>query len=228
MYTRKKVYYKNRTRGPNWLIAQAQNGSMTKYYDQTSTASITLATNTWTFALNDGAAIDGLFYPLRGVQINQREGRRAMVTKIKCTFLVFTDDDNANLQKLGGRSVRFALIQDTQANGVAAAPSDPWTADNALAFQTLTKMGRFRVLKEKTVWIENDGLILDTTYKQARALKMIKMTYTPKSPIRVNFNETSTESVGSIVDNNFFVVACTPRDEVHILEGRARVSFKDI
>lgn len=229
-YVQKKVQYVPRTRGPNWLLAQAQTGSMTKYYDQASTASVTItgATPAWVNPLNDGAAIDGLFYPARGVAINQREGRRAYVTKIKATFIVEVDSDDATLDNTGGRSVRFALVQDTQCNGSAASQSDPWTSDNVLSFQTLTKMGRFRVLKDKTVWVQNDGLILDTTYKQSAGKKIVKMTWTPKKPVLVHFNETNDQAVTAIVDNNFFFCCSATRGIVNITAGRCRVSFKDV
>lgn len=151
-----------------------------------------------------------------------------MVTKIKFNCVMEVDRSSTNLATLGGRSIRLALVQDTQCNGVAALPADPWTADNAIAFQTLIKMGRFRVLKEKTVWIENNGLMYDTEYRQAPSTKVVKLSYTPKTPIRINFNETNSEAVSAIVDNNFFIVACTPASEVYILQGRCRVSFKDI
>lgn len=185
-----------------------------KYFDQAVYGAIAKS-STWTGAVADGAPLT-LFAPKQGPAINERIGREVYVHKIRIYgYVQMGGADDTTASSVFAQGVRVLLVQDMQTNGTQMLSQDlmDGSSTNAVitAFQNIHNFGRFRVLKDKLLTLQdpnylNDGT--DPTKHDVNALiRPFKFSINFKKPIRVRFSATNGGTVVDIVDNSFHMVA---------------------
>lgn len=205
-----------------------------KYFD-TQRDAIAIATSTdWTGTELDPATFNCLFAPIQGAAINQRIGREVKVMKIKMKGLI---QSTSQMDQTAGDPpcvIRLILVQDMQTNGSQAQGEDVMatTANgvtNTCSFLSLASLGRFRVLKDKTLIIENPNLSWDgTNLEQQGVAKTFKWNVTFRNPVSVRFNSTNGGTIADIVDNSFHLIGCASNGSLSpSLHYVCRVCYKE-
>lgn len=204
-----------------------------KYFDadRTSTA-ITSSAADWTGQEYDPATLNTLFCPVQGTAFNERVGRKVYVKslRIKGTFSIAaqanqTAGDNANV-------LRWLCYIDRQTNGTQAQGEDVLSSgagSNAVdMFQNAANFGRFRILTDRKIIMENQAISFDgTNIEQQGISKPFFYAKTFNPPMVVHFNATNGGTVADIVDNSFHIIAnCTIANNVFIVY-KSRVCFVD-
>jgi hypothetical protein len=234
---RQRVGYSTvaRTRGP------LATGEM-KYFDCARTSSAINGGNTWAGTEIDPtlipvAGLDTLFAPTVGAGINQRIGKSANVHKIKIRGHCFSTPE-VN-QDVGSQPayIRIILYQDLQTNGTQAGGEDVMqtVAANALAnteaFQNIDNFGRFRVLKDKSIVLQDPNMnsTSATEHLNNGLIRMFKFNINFKRPVKVRFNATNGGTIADIVDNSWHMLAITSSASglVPGVSYNCRVCFKE-
>lgn len=162
-----------------------------------------------------------LFSPTRGTDINQRNNRVAWVHSIHIRGII-------DIQFQTGATAwtvdeaplfRVLLIQDTQSNGVNVPTTEilgptqvfPDVASGILAFQNPSTVSRFKILDEKFInaYEYFATAIGFSTQVQLGKTLTYDLKFTPKEPIKINFNGQNSGSLADIVDNSFSILAGT-------------------
>lgn len=206
-----------------------------KYFDTEKGLTSVASQANWTGTEQDPTTFNTLFVPVKGSGINERIGRKVNVMKIriKGTVVVAPQADQTSGD---GRSViRLALVEDTQTNGTQMQGEDVMdgntstTATAVNAFQSLDNLGRFRVLKDKTIVMQNPNFGYDGTNLEQQGLaRTFKMNIILKKPITVSFNEVNGGTIADIVDNSWHMIAnCDNASLVPQLTYVARVYYKE-
>ena len=149
----------------------------TKYFDTEKTSTAIAASTDWTNTEYDPATLNTLFCPQKGSGINQRIARSVKVHKIRIRGMV-NIPAQANITAADGASyIRLALVQDNQTNATQAQgeqvfqdPSAASAFNASLSFQSLDNLGRFQVLKDKTIVMQNPNTSYDGTNMEAHGL----------------------------------------------------------
>lgn len=213
-----------------------------KYFDSELSLTSTPNTTAWGAGnvLNPSAtpvaSIDTLFCPKDGSGINQRIGRKVAVHKIKLRGTVQcapqadqTGSDAANM-------IRMMLVQNKQTNGAEMNASELMrdaglTSATSLfqSFQSTNNFGKFRVLKDKIITIQNPNMAYDgTNIEQQGLMKPWKMSVTFRKPVIVHFNSTNGGTVADIVDNSFnFVIQGLNANLATTFSYACRVVYSD-
>jgi len=178
-----------------------------------------------------------LFAPTVGAALNQRVGRKVRVHKIKIHGMVAVASQAAQAAADAACKIRLVLVQDQQTN---AAPmtgaqlfrdgTDSTTVIGS--FQNPNNFGRFRVLKDKTIIIDNlnmAGSPSTADVIQASARRTFKFAVNFKTPVEVHFNATNGGTVADIVDNSWHVICGTDNAAyAPTLSYYSRVCYKDV
>jgi len=211
-----------------------------KYFDTERTITAVLASTNWTgteFPPNVGTPTT-LCCPVQGTAINQRIGREVTVYKVKVRGLINVDPA-AGVSTADTASIcRLALVHDTQTNAAQAQGEDIFaapttgTALHAISsFQSLANTGRFRVLKDKWIKLQNPSATGSPTAAdviQYGLIQRFSFNIRYKNGIKVRFNATNGGTIADIVDNSWCVYAATNNAQlVPAIMYNARVSFKE-
>jgi len=202
-----------RTRGPN----AAGLGEM-KYSDSYVSGSTIPESTDWSSTVLDPSTANCLFSPIQGNDINNREGRKVNLYKLKIRGVISGNAINSQATVTQDQTaIRFMVVQDTQTNGsqmtggqLMAAPGAATTLLTFTTFQSLVNLGRFKVLKDKVFWPSPAIVVNNTTastVSQVMADIPFKFTFVFKKPIVVRFNATNGGTISDIIDNSFHVVA---------------------
>lgn len=116
------------------------------------------------------------------------------------------------------------VVQDTQANGAAAAITDVLTSNNmSTGLLNLDNSQRFRILKKLKMTF-NPGAGVTTAYNNVNVDKECFL----KLNIPIDYSST-TGAITEIRSNNIFLLAGTDTtsDDTVVLDGNARVRFTD-
>lgn len=226
----------------------AVTGEM-KYFDcdKASTA-LVATTTTWpagtiqdpTTTINLGAAAVAtplcLFAPTVGSGLNQRVGRSVKVMKIKVGGRILIPAQTALSVGFNASNVRLILVQDCQTNASqmtsAQLINDSVSTDSTLyAYQNPNNFGRFRVLKDKRIVIQDPNLAGEVAagnvVSNGRSV-MFKFSVRFAKPVEVHFNATNGGTVADIVDHSFHILCAT--DEISLgptIQYYFRVSYKE-
>lgn len=177
--------------------------------------------------------------PVTGSGISQRIGRKVNVHRIVVKGIIQIVQQTGQAAGDAASTIRLALVQDTQTNATQAAGSDifqvPTTvsAVNAVcSFQSLQNLGRFRVLRDKTINMQNPNMANDTQAAggivQQGLQRKFKLTYKPNKPIQVSFNAVNGGTISDIVDNSWCVYALsTSTSLAPTITYQARVYYKE-
>jgi len=211
-----------------------------KYFDTERTSTAVPASVDWTgteFPPNVGTPTT-LAVPVQGTAINQRIGREITVYKVKVRGLLTVATQAAQGTADAPSLVRVALVQDTQTNAAQAQGEDIFaapttgTAFHAVSsFQSLANTGRFRVLKDKWIKLQNPNLTGSPTAAdcvQNGLVARFAFNMRFRGGIKVRFNAANGGTIADIVDNSWCVYATASNAAlVPSVVYQARVSFKE-
>lgn len=186
-----------------------------KYFDQAIYGTVAKS-STWSGALTEDPTKKTIFAPKQGAGINERIGREVNVHKIRLFGYVQLGSENDSASAaVYGQGVRLLVVQDLQTNATQMDSADlmDGSSNNSVitAFQNIDNFGRFRVLKDKLLIVQDPNFLKDgtdaTKIDTNAIIRPFKISINFKKPIRVRFNQTNGGTIADIVDNSFHVVA---------------------
>lgn len=210
-------------------VARARGAAVTgemKYFDtELSLSAVPVVTTTWvagtildpstTINLGDAAVATPLclFVPKVSAALNGRIGRKVKVIKLKVHGFIQCSNQATQAAADPASLLRLILVQDTQTNAAqmtsAMLMNDAGAAATTLmSFQNPNQFGRFRVLKDKTIALQNPGGFNDAAGTGAinGILRHFKFSIKFRDPVMVNFNATNGGTVADIIDNSFHIL----------------------
>lgn len=198
-----------RTRG---AYAQGEH----KYFDLAVNGTCPRTSN-WANTVVDPNPFDTLCVPTQGAGINQRIGREITVHKIRIQgyFQMAWTQDLDMAGGIAAQVIRLLLVQDCQTNATVMGGNELMDGSSAnaavMAYQNVNNFGRFKVLKDKMIVLEDPNITLDSvdsSKKDGNAkVKLFKININFKKGIRMRFNATNGGTVADLVDNSFHLVA---------------------
>lgn len=205
-----------------------------KYFDTIKAPTAVATAADWAATTLDPATFNTLCVPVVGAAINQRIGRDIRVMKIKIRGSIRVSPQANQTAGDAAAIIRLLLVQDEQTNATQMTGTQLMTtaASAPLAinsFQSTDNFGRFRVLKDKTITMQNPNISYDgTNMEQQGLLRHWRMNVKFKVPVRVRFNATNGGTIADIVDNSFHILAnCAQSDLVPELSYQCRVCYKE-
>lgn len=222
-----------RTMGP-----MAAGVGETKYYDTQNSGTAIASSTSWTNTTQiPTALVNTLCVPTVGSAINQRIGRKIKIHKIRIHGHVRVPQQAGENAPDPASFIRILLVKDSQTNGVQAtgteimtASLDPTVRGAVLGFQSLASLGRFTVLKDLMIKMDDPNLAAPNAgfVVQQGMVRFFKFSVKFSTPLVVNFNAVNGGSVGDIVDNSFMVYAnCDQNNLAPELAYRSRVYYKE-
>jgi len=204
-----------------------------KYFDAGIALTAIPSVAAWTGTEFDPVTLNTLCVPTVGAAINQRIGREVKVMKIKIRGHIVCASQSGQAVQDNPTQIRLALVQDMQTNATQAQGEQVFTptslTDTApLTFQNIDNFGRFKVLKDKSILIQNPNSTFGATVSQCGLITQFKMNVNFRVPVSVRFNATNGGTVADIVDNSFHVMANSSSVElVPQLAYLVRVCYKE-
>lgn len=242
----KRATKKRKVEAPNYsrasgAMATKRNKAELKYFDSSNTGTALVASAAWANTMVDPIAlpianINCLFAPAAGSAINQRIGRKVTMWKLKVRGAVICATQAAQNAGDSGTWIRIILVQDKQTNATqmtgAQLIGDVVNANTTqFSFQNPDQFGRFRVLKDKIMILQNPSQTGSPTAAdvvQNGILRNFKLSMRFKKGIDVHFNSTSTGIIGDIIDNSLHLVANTSSVALApTLSYACRVTYSD-
>jgi len=235
-HARRKVISKNRKGYSS--VARTRGAAVTgemKYFDTVLTAGALPASTNWTGTEFDPATILTLFAPTVGAGVNQRIGKSAKVLSIKIKGYINIASQADQTATDAAVMVRVLLYQDLQTNAAQAQGEQVMDGSAASAFQMINSFqnidnfGRFRVLKDKRIILDNYAVTYDgTNIEQSGMIRQFKFTHKFKKPVVVRFNATNGGTIADIVDNSWHVIATSNTGgPAPTISYSCRVNFKE-
>lgn len=185
-----------------------------KYFDSQYSAAVGATTTSFASAEADPTTLNTLFAPTQGDDFNQRTGRKVQVLSIKVmghiSCAAQADQTGADPASL----IRLLLVQDKQTNAQQLNSEDVISSgDGSQAvnfFQNPAFFGRFRVLKDKRIVMQNPTMSYDgTNIEQAGLTRTFKISVKFRKPVVIHYNSTNGGTVADVVDNSFHILAGT-------------------
>lgn len=208
-----------------------------KYFDSELDALAIPSSITWAACVADPILtpvvnMNTLFAPTQGAGINQRIGKACKLHKIRIRGRIEVPSQSPAGGAMLASAFRILLVQDMQTNAAQADPSVLMTPavaslDVALcATQNTNAFGRFRVLKDKVITIQNPGsaALANAVNEQVR---FFKFSIRFKTPIEVRFNSTSGGTIADIVDNSFHLYINHNWADTSNISYTCRCCYKD-
>lgn len=195
-------------------VARTRGGAVRgemKYFD-TSLNQLVSASTTWTSTMVDPTPLT-LVVPTVGAGVNQRIGKEIKVMSIKIRGSLTIANAEGAATGIPPNLIRLMLVRDKQTNATQMTGAQLMTPQSAntlavLSFQNIDNFGRFEVLKDKTIVIEDPNLVgTDTLHDNNGKIRYFKINHKFKFPISMRFNATNGGTVADIVDNSFHLVA---------------------
>lgn len=221
-----------------------------KYFDcEATSVALGLVTTTWvagtitdpetTINLGDAAVATPLCLvaPKVSAALNGRVGRSIHVRKIKVRGHISVPEQAGQTTADPASLCRILLVQDTQTNTAqmtgAQLFNDASGAQATInAFQNPNNFGRFKVLKDKMLVLQDPNLGNDTGatgggIQNGRSIPF-KFNVNFRTPVKVQFNATNGGTVADIVDNSFHILAATNSSALGpLINYYSRVAYKD-
>ncbi|QGH72831.1 MAG: capsid protein [CRESS virus sp. ct1Gc25] len=194
------------------------------------------APTSWANTEVDPATLNCLFAPGPGTGLNQRIGRKVSVKKLKVRGLITCASQVDQTTPDNGCQVRLIFYQDMQTNGAQSQGEDLMDTPTASvqgvfnSFQNTASFGRFRVLKDMCIEINNPNISWDgTNLEQQGIVKRFKFSKVFKEPVVVHYNATGGTTVADVVDNSFHAIAVVNSAAlVPNLSYVCRVTYTDV
>lgn len=191
-----------------------------KYFNSEKELTTLVANRDWTGTEFDPgvvpvASMNTLFAPTVGSAINQRIGKSAKVFKIKIKGLIWVPFNANQTGGLNAAAIRLALVQDNQTNGTQAQGEQVFTPAvtnspivSVNSFQNIDNFGRFKVLKDKIIVVQNPNMSYDGANIEMGGLtRPFKWNLNFPGGIDVRFNAVNGGTVSNIVDHSWHIYA---------------------
>lgn len=211
---------------PRTRVIPTTRGEM-KYFDcELTNSGLTEVATDWTgtefdpsTTINLGSAAVAtplcLCAPTVGAALNQRIGRKINVHKIKVRGQVTLGTFTAQSAARTATVCRVVLVQDMQTNATQMQGEQLFNAGGVTettlnSFQNPNNFGRFRILKEKFIVVQDPNMAGEVAAANLTANGKrfhFKMNVRFRIPVQVNFNATNGGTVADIVDNSFHIIA---------------------
>jgi len=212
-----------------------------KYFDSCRDNVAIGSSTTWASSVYDPnafpvAAINTLFCPTLGAGVNQRIGKACKVLKIKMNIVISIPAQTNQTVTDAGSYIRLLLVLDKQTNSAQMTGTQlmtsPGVATAVLApgsYQNIDNFGRFKVLKDKHMTIDNPTITYDgTNVEQSGIIRRFKWNVKFKTPITVRFNNTAGGTIADIIDNSFHILANNSSTDLNPnISYNCRVCFKE-
>lgn len=176
-----------------------------------------------------------VFCPQTGNGLNGRIGRKCHLYKVRITGTIVIPQQSAQGNCDPACKIRILLVHDKQTNGAAFTPIQLMSSSTSGAevtinsFQNPQNFGRFNVLKDKTIVLQNPSVAGQTPSIDTCGMKYhFKLNYRWPKGLLFNFNATNGGTVADLIDNSIHVIVATdnaslgPRCAYY-----ARCCFKD-
>jgi hypothetical protein len=209
-----------------------------KYFDTERSSTALPASADWTgteFPPNVGTPTT-LVCPTVGSAINQRIGRDIYVHKISIKGIFAVPAQANQTATDGGCLIRYALVEDSQANStqcqgeqIFAAPTTAAATMSISSHMSLANFGRFRILKDKMIKLDNPNLSWDgSNMEQQGMIKPFKLKHKFKKPCKVTFNATNGGTISDVVNYTWTpIINATNIDLAPVVVYNARVYYKE-
>lgn len=207
-----------------------------KYFDTFLSGGVIAQTTDWTGTELDPAALNCLFVPSEGSDIDNRVGRKVTVLKQTIRGVIKMGASNAKTAAIDQGPVRLVWYVDTQTNGsqaqgeeLMAAPGAATTELASNCFQNTNNFGRFQVLKDVTYRARPDNVFFDGTDGAANAVYIpFKLKRNWTKGLVVRFNATNGGSVADIIDNSMHLIGTAMNsDQTITLSYQVRTVYVD-
>lgn len=204
-----------------------------KYFDTEVTRALVNVATSWAGAEQDPTTIGNLCSPQQGTSALTRVGTRINVLAIKIRGKITVASQTNQATGDTPAACRIILVQDMQTNAVQLNAEDVISSgagsNGTEMFQNIDFFGRFRVLRDKRMIMQNPNLSWDGTNLEQQGLQrnfewIVKF----RKPVQVRFNATNSGNVADIVDNSFHVIGGVNNTELAAsLAYKCRAVFVD-
>jgi len=228
---------KPRARKNTSSVARTRGAAVTgemKYFDSTLLGTSVSEDHTWANSNLDPTTLNTLFAPSNGAGVTQRIGKACKVMKLRMRFHLQSAQQTNQTVADPSCDCRIILFQDTQSNAAQPAGTLVMTGgsndyNGILQFQNIDNFGRFKVLMDKTINLQNPTMTYDgTNIEQSGISKVWKFTKKFKVPVTVRFNAVNGGTIADIVDHSWHVIGLCNNDElIPQLSYQARFCFKE-
>lgn len=178
-----------------------------------------------------------LFDPIPGTGIDNRIGRRVAVHSLKIRGEIEipnVNDAAVGTQACAAILCRLIIVLDKQTNGAqmnsqnlidSGAGNLAWDM-----FQATAQFGRFRILKDKRIKLQNPNFGSDlTVYDRCGLSYPFEYIFKFRKPILVHFNATGGGTIADIVDNSFHVLCAANNIASNpYIQYKCRTCYTDI
>lgn len=196
-----------------------------KYYDTARTLTALPASADWTGTeFNPNTTMDAsagsrtcLTAPAPGNSYEQRNGDKITAYKLKIKGAILCPAQANQTACDEPTVVRILLVQDMQTNATTMQGEDIMTSESNItaghtaihAFQNDANFGRFRVLKDKLITLQNPVITYDgTNVEQGGIVRTFKMNVNWKGGLPIRFNHTGTSYAhADVVDHSVSLIA---------------------
>lgn len=216
-------------------VARTRGGAVRgemKYFDTEADGTVP-SSATWASTMTDPATFNTLCVPQVGAGVNQRIGKGVKIMKIKIKGTLIYPNAEGSGSSVPSTVMRILLVQDKQTNSSQMTGAQLMTAGSTdqlapLTFQNIDNFGRFQVLKDKTVTLEDPNLAgTDVLHDINGKIRTFKINHKFKFPVNVRFNATNGGTVADIVDNSFHVLMNCNNINTISYNYVCRVSYKE-
>lgn len=204
-----------------------------KYYDVEAAVSLNALTTTWAGGEADPTTLNTLFVPVTGDDYNNRTGRKVSVIALKIRGYINCSNQIDQTAAEAPNVCRVIVVLDQQTNATQLNAEDVITSGAGSQainmFQNPAFFGRFKVLKDKRMVMQNPAITFDGTNVEQNGInKSFEWIFKFKKPIVIHFNATNGATVADIVDKSFHIIAgATSVSMTPILSYKCRTTFLD-
>ncbi len=161
----------------------------------------------------------------QGVTESTRVGRKCTLKALMWRGNVTLPEQDAQTTPQSGDVVRLMVILDKQANGAVFTVTDILETADWQSFNNLANSSRFRVLMDRLITLNYQGLASDGAGVVSQANYVLPFTFFKKCNIPLEFSST-TGAIGEIRSNNVTILAITSGG-IAGLGSNFRVRFAD-
>lgn len=205
-----------------------------KYFDtQLTGAALVDCSSSWSGAEVDPTTLNTLFCPSTGSDFNNRDGRKVHVTSIRIRGRIVCTNQADQTAADPSTMCRVILVMDKQTNATQLSAEDVISSGSGSemtdGFQNPANFGRFRVLRDKRMILQNPAISYDgTNIEQNGISRLFQFTVNFRRPMAIHFNSTNGGTVADIIDNSFHLIAgCTHQGLAPSIQYKCRVTFID-
>lgn len=187
-----------------------------KYFYVDLTLAPCIVSADWTGTQIDPPTLT-LFVPIVGAGISQRIGNSVTVYQILMKCYVIAASQVNQLSGDNSCLIRVILFQDLQTNAAQAQgnvimKNEGAAFENVFSFQNVANFGRFKVLRDKIIKLEDPNMVWDGSNIETNGIqKHFKLNIKFKQPVVIRFNSTNGGTIADIVDNSFHII-CLAND----------------